>query len=107
VFGHLSVSVARIAFQECSFAAFGACGKYRVQSDQSARFGIHPAGTPFTTLWDRVALNVDVVVPVCGGSETLGATRRQRQNGVESVERLNRRLFIDREDGGVTRSYRK
>jgi len=42
-------------------------------------------------------------VPVVLESVTLGATRRQRQNGVESVERLNRRLFIDREDGGMAR----
>ena len=42
-------------------------------------------------------------VPVVLESVTLGATRRQRQNGIESVERLNRRLFIDREDGGMAR----
>ena len=34
---------------------------------------------------------------------SLGATGRQRQNGIATVERLNRGLFIHAEDGGMLR----
>ena len=34
---------------------------------------------------------------------SLGAAGRERQHAVASVERLNRRLFVDTEDYGVAR----
>ena len=34
---------------------------------------------------------------------SLGATGRQRQNGIAAVERLNRGLLIHAEDGGMLR----
>jgi len=61
-------------------------------------FSVHPAGFGVQRGIERKRAMAVVLEPM-----TLGASRRQRQNGVEPIQSLDRGLLVDAEDRGVLR----